>query len=329
MSKKMYNLEEIKKNRIVVKCPDIETTVKLRSTLHNKHVGVFPDYDAPFYVFYVNDERDPAYMDCTGEKYFYKLEYNATQTIDFDQVIFENMSEKIVGYKLKHEYNYLISSAEKIGNFCNWSALESDKEYNWKDETIAELKKAGVLDIWFEPVYKSKIEEFKINEWVFISSYPRVWASLCNENCPEKEDFPFIGQITKIKEVVKNGYTGAEIGNFGWDLTVLIEKGLIRKATPEEIEIGKIQDQKRKIENVSVGDKFTVQVKGNKKVFHGRDEDITDFVKEMIHFFSPLEKHIFGKYSAIIKDVTFSRTGCQEKETKLSDWMHVYNMIKD
>lgn len=112
-------------------------------------------------------------------------------------------------------------------------------------------------------------------------------------------------------------------------MTVLIENRLIRKATPEEIEIGKIQEQNRKIENVSVGGEFTVQVKGNKKVFYGGDEDITDFVKEMIHVFSPSEKHMFGKYSAIIKDVTFSKTGCEVIETKLSDWMNVYNLIKD
>lgn len=328
MSKKMYTLEEIKKNKIVVKCPNKETTIKLRSALHNKNCGVSSDYFAPFYVFYINEERDPAFMDNTGEKYFYQNGYGATQTIDFDQVEFENMVKKIVGYKLKHEYNYLISAAEKIGNFFNWSALESDKEYEWKNETIAEFKKAGVLDIWFEPVYKEEEEDFKINEWVFISSYPSCWASLCNKNCPSKEEFPFIGQITQIKKDEKHDYTGAEIDNFGWNLTKLIENKNIRKATPEEIEIGKKQREKRKVQNVFVGGKFTVQVKGNEKVFHGQD-DITDFVKEMFHFFSPSEKHMFGKYSALIKDVTFSRTGCQITETKLSDWMNVYNLIKD
>lgn len=163
MSKKMYTLEEIKKNKIVVKCPDRETTIKLRSALQNRYSEVSSDYDAPFYVFYENYEMEPSFMDNTGEKYFYKSGYDATQTIDFDQVVFENMSENIVGCKLKHEYNYLISAAEKIGNFSNWSELESDKVHCWKNETIENFKKAGVLDIWFEPVYKKAEEEFKIN----------------------------------------------------------------------------------------------------------------------------------------------------------------------
>lgn len=50
-------------------------------------------------------------------------------------------------------------------------------------------------------------------------------------------------------------------------------------------------------------------------------------IKEMFHCFSPSEKHMFGKYPAIIKDVTFSKTGCKETETKLSDWKFVYDEI--
>lgn len=140
-----------------------------------------------------------------------------------------NMKEEkeIIGYKLiKPEYK---KAAEKImdTNFpSNNSLLVSVVS------CINNLKKAGVLDLWFEPVYKTK----------------------------------------------------------------------------EKI--------------VSVGGKFDVTIKDG-KVFH-KNDDITEFVKNVVKI---QIDYTFGGYSAHINDIIFYKTGCENTETKLSDWKQVYEEL--
>lgn len=84
-------------------------------------------------------------------------------------------------------------------------------------------------------------------------------------------------------------------------------------------ENGKWAELKNKEKMVSVGGKFHVTIKDN-KIYHATS-DITEFVKELVAFFSAVEK--FDKYGATVKEVIFSRTGCQYVETTLSDWKQV------
>jgi hypothetical protein len=73
----------------------------------------------------------------------------------------ENM-EQIIGYKLvKLEYK---EAALKIANLVDWGVSFRDKTVDaYNPQTIAKLKKAGVLDLWFEPVYAPKYSLPKIN----------------------------------------------------------------------------------------------------------------------------------------------------------------------
>lgn len=69
---------------------------------------------------------------------------------------------------------------------------------------------------------------------------------------------------------------------------------------------------------------FEVMVRDD-KAFH-RSEDITKFVRELIATFHNRNMYI-DNYQAIIEDVIFSKTGCENNQTKLSDWRKVYNAL--
>jgi hypothetical protein len=76
----------------------------------------------------------------------------------------KTMEKKIIGYKLiKPEYK------EAVIKICNYSVFDFKRfEIEVSEGAVEHLQKAGVLDLWFEPVYKEdKIEiggyEVKIN----------------------------------------------------------------------------------------------------------------------------------------------------------------------
>ena len=77
--------------------------------------------------------------------------------------------------------------------------------------------------------------KFKVGDWVYIHEYPGQWSSLCNKNCPDSAKYPIIAQIDDIKNN-NDYYYGASIGNYGWDLSVLIKKNCIRLFTQQEID---------------------------------------------------------------------------------------------
>ena len=92
------------------------------------------------------------------------------------------------------------------------------------------------------------------------------------------------------------------------------------KATPEEIE-------KATTKTVRMGGEngFDLTIK-NGQVFHkSQHSPITGFVKEIKKLAAPQS---VGGYLCYIKDIIFSQTGCENKETKLSEWINLYDQIK-
>jgi hypothetical protein len=150
----------------------------------------------------------------------------------------ETMEKKIIGYKLtKPEYE---KAANQITGTEN--LILHSQNYNFQIDTIAydRVVKAGVLDLWFEPVYEE--EKFKVGDWVTTTTEIA--------NCYEKPKKGEVFQITEIK---------SEYVYFS--LCQAVSKDRIRKATEEEIkkaqsiEIGgyevKINYYDIKINNVS------------------------------------------------------------------------------
>ena len=77
--------------------------------------------------------------------------------VSFNNIILKHMkkTKEIVGYKLiKPEYE---EAALKIAGLNNWSPSSMTTEYQlFRSDCIQKIREAGVLDLWFEPVYETK-----------------------------------------------------------------------------------------------------------------------------------------------------------------------------
>lgn len=95
----------------------------------------------------------------------------------------KDMEKKIVGYKLiKPEYNNV---AKQISNTPDW---ENDFErygyHAWSEYCVAALKKAGVLDLWFEPVFEKEYPNITINGYKgeFFNDYVKFGCAQIHKN---------------------------------------------------------------------------------------------------------------------------------------------------
>jgi hypothetical protein len=84
---------------------------------------------------------------------------------------------------------------------------------------------------------------------------------------------------------------------------------------------------KSKEEIINIG--FDVKI-NSEGIFH-KSDNITTFVQEIIAYFITYQDKAIslGNYQAHIKDVEFSKTGCQTVPTKLSDWQKVWNKYQE
>jgi hypothetical protein len=147
--------------------------------------------------------------------------YSNAKIITIDQIKELNMEEKeIVGYKLiKPEYE---EAAIKICRFAKGGCIPfEDFLKRCKGNCYEkELKQAGVLDLWFEPVFFEE-ETFKIGDWITITDTKGITGWMDDT---DKRTFKIHGEKTKFH------------AGFLWQL----KKGRgvygeFRLATPEEI----------------------------------------------------------------------------------------------
>jgi hypothetical protein len=78
------------------------------------------------------------------------------------------MEKKIIGYKLtKPQFKEAVLKIATFGGPYNFLGTDLGEKIDIKKpENIQLLKEAGVLDLWFEPVYEP---EFKVGNWVTIT----------------------------------------------------------------------------------------------------------------------------------------------------------------
>jgi hypothetical protein len=78
----------------------------------------------------------------------------------------DDMKEKeIIGYKLKEDCNQYKEAIKKLVDITCLTIELENLDINVHNSSIPKLKKAGVLDLWYEPVYKSKLSLPKINDY--------------------------------------------------------------------------------------------------------------------------------------------------------------------
>ena len=156
------------------------------------------------------------------KKIIQKKKYNV---INFQDIDF--MKRKIIGYKL-------IKAAIEISDIDSYPTERGYYCIEGNSRSISNFKKAGILDICFEPVYK-EIIEFKVGDWVV----PLVAGYGCGEN--------HIDKAYKVTNVYileyRNGdaIINVEFG-FGRHPVLVDGKYVVRHATEEEIIEFKVGD---------------------------------------------------------------------------------------
>ena len=117
--------------------------------------------------------------------------------------------KKIIGYILTNQ-KYIKAASEIIYGFSSLDTIIT------KDISIRYLKEAGVLDLWFEPVYE---EGFKVGDWVVV---------LPEDNYYKKANQDKAQEIIKIDEGNPSKYF---LTFFNDDQNIYTK---IRKATAKE-----------------------------------------------------------------------------------------------
>lgn len=227
-------------------------------------------------------------------------------------------NKKIIGYKLtKPEYmEFANKLVDEETNTCIYFDTAVVEEWNHTDAILI-WKKAGVLNLWFEPVYEV-VYDYQVGDWVYGECI----------GCASYNDGKHPVKILEIKDeyfrydlgsnpTIK-GFKLGEISSL-YDLSVIK-----RKATPEEIELATI-------ETFSMNGQFELTIK-NKRVYY-ITEDITAFVQEIDEWWKTVINSgnlKFAGYDFLIPshNIKLMKTGCQTKETTLADWLRVAEKIK-
>lgn len=191
--------------------------------------GLYPPYkiieDGTTYAHF------PGWNDCTtcnGIKSGY-TEITYSQFIKYvlnKEVMEEN--KEIIGWKLKEDCEQYKKACVPISSLSVYPELMGYYCVRDNNVSICNFKQAGVLDLWFEPVYK---EEFKVGDWVYITSAQSGAKGADNK----------VGIITN-----KPGETGlsgdypnginVDLSGIIWTIGKNYSSIKLRKATPEEIE---------------------------------------------------------------------------------------------
>jgi hypothetical protein len=142
--------------------------------------------------------------------------------------------QQIQGYKIKKEFKSYQKYAEKIAQLDSIDSLwdnnlkEVGVMFKQISSTERQLKKAGVIDLWFEPVYEA---EFKVGDWV-----------------------------TFYSDIYRKYYT-SKIEIWGSSSFCVLEnsfepfKSLVRLATPEEI-LKALTEEFTKKTGITIGSKI-------------------------------------------------------------------------
>jgi len=134
----------------------------------------------------------------------------------------KNMEKEIVGYKLKFD-EYKKATLKICNTVANWENSLMGYDISVKQTRyVNELKEAGVLDLWFEPVFK---EQFKKDDYVTVVS---IGTYDYDSSCGDTK--PIIGKTYKIYNVSTN-YVNLDVPNG----IIAIKSFDLRKATEDEI----------------------------------------------------------------------------------------------
>lgn len=162
--KKMYSIEEIKSGspKLVVKLETEEQFNQLKK--------LFPDelmdkWEGPIHYDLWKNGNWPTYT----KKEIEESIWNCT-VITFDQIQLKETkmeNKKLLGYRLvKTEFEKAVNTLADGVNCSDFKRAGRDYyEIGGNSQSIQNFKDAGVLDLWFEPVYEEKYK-YKVGDYV-------------------------------------------------------------------------------------------------------------------------------------------------------------------
>lgn len=205
------------------------------------------------------------------------------------------MCREIIGYKLKDQN--LAKAASMIAN-GNPDGMKLVNEFNIsiKAAGIEKLEKAGVLELWFEPIYEE--EKFKVGDWV---KYIGVSSTICKNGYIYKlEDIDSDGWVYHIcDDGSRNGY----------------RKKNYKLATKQEIEQHLIAEAKRR--GFGKGIKWINPIYENYE-FASKGNFTSEFSGDNIIYLYLDHNTIYnkGEWAEIIKDEEIEISGYKAKFDK-------------
>jgi hypothetical protein len=215
----------------------------------------------------------------------------------------KTMEKKIIGYKLKDDCKQYIPALDAIS--CYFSNGAQDRVLGITSAFVSDYRNAGVLDLWFEPVYE---EIFKVGDIVVIL------------DCDVKDEIgtePITGTILSLNAdsdfpiLVKEGYTRTQYEK--------IYCNKVRLATPEEIAAA----QTKVIYLRCEGGNFEIEV--SKKGIYYKPEDRwlePNILESMLNHSKSKEMNFtIGGYK-FTELVTHIDSGCK-KQVPIEDWKKV------
>lgn len=295
---KTYTIEELRNAPIQIKVCSEEQAIQLAYAVGHKAAWKPFNPEYPIYC-YLDNWNYPTWNPSENER-----KSDKPTTIEFNQIRELNMEDKkIIGYKLvKPEYKEASIAIVKPLSDSSYKNWESNViQYGWAFTLTSNhaniLRDAGVLDLWFEPIYE---EKFKVGDWVTF------WSEI------DKKLYS-----SKIKEWTPHNYCKLENGLEPF-------KHLIKKATPEEIE--KASKTIVKMYSSNKGE-FEIEVLDGKAYYKPENKELPkEWIKSIIGSYHHWRKEVNTNYPYDIK-VDGVDVGCYSK-TKKEDWEKVYKLLK-
>lgn len=206
---KKFKISEIKEQGIWVKCSG------------QNALRLIQAFDYEQYRDYTAEPRIGKFYRWNGDGFDwdYNILMTKTSYIDFSQIDWEE--RKQIGWKLKKECEQYRKAALKISNSIHFLVHNVNGIFTQsKEEEL--LRKAGVLELWFDPVYEEV--KYKVGDWVTVT----------NPKSTDRCDLT-IGQTFQIKQIM--GEENPEKAFIRSNLVINgdIRFNGVRHATAEEI----------------------------------------------------------------------------------------------
>lgn len=333
---KKYTIDYVKSNKVAIKVnnEEYQKLIKFLNCKNPERVisfGYAVLFDTSHYDLRI-------WSDSWFDLIFYKI-------IDFQTFIEDNKEETFVlpekwcftTTEKSHKIfiDWYIDKYKKIRGSFN-TTIGNHYCINEKNNTeqgwmyFAPERKEGYTEITFEQFKKyvlkqddmeKKIIGYKLNGKVDRQTVNR----FLGESVPMCGDILLSGKTKHINEMTseeKSVYFTT--GHIGGSLVKKCKEAGVLDLWFEPV----YEPEKPKEEIISMGN-FSLKVT-KEGIFH-KTENITEFVKTLTVKFDNRENYAyqFGNYTVKIKEVIFSKTGCESSETTLSQWLKVWDKYQE